>query len=116
MRLNSQRNSQRNDFDDFTRFLGLNGQRNMTPNCQNGRGSVGNCAQNGYPSGAKCNIEGDGLTVGRSLAMVYSPLQAFKSIYDPEIALINGTVFEELNKPFLRSSCRGVNDKGEGCF
>ena len=117
MRLNSQRNIQRTDFDDFTKFLGLNWQRNMTPNCQNGRGSVENCTQNRYSSGARCDVyEREGQTAGKSLAMVYAVMQSYQNIYDPEIALINGTIFEELNKPFLRSSCRGTNDKGEGCF
>lgn len=116
MRLNSQRNIQRTDFDDFTKFLGLNGQRNMTSNCQNGRGSVENSTQRDYPSGAKCTIGENDITSGRSLAMVYAPKQSFVKIYDPEIALSYGTIFEELNKPFLKSSCRGTNDKGEGCF
>lgn len=119
MRLNSQRNSQKSDFDDFTRFLGLNGQRNMSMNTQNVRGSVGNCAQNGYVSGAKCDISNDNREAHegkRSLAMVYPIKQDYIGIYDPEIALINGTIFEELYKPFLRGSCRGANDKGEGCF
>ena len=117
MRLNSQRNSQRTDFDDFTRFLGLSGQRNLTQNCQNSRGSVENCTQNGYSSGAKCDIpEREQRMTEKSLAMVYAVLQSYQNIYDPEIALINGTIFEELNKPFLKSSCRGANDKGEGCF
>ncbi|MBQ8162851.1 MAG: spore coat associated protein CotJA [Clostridia bacterium] len=41
----------------------------------------------------------------RPLAMVYAEKQEFCSIYDPEIALINGTIFEELNLPFYHSKC-----------
>ena len=36
---------------------------------------------------------------GVQLAMVYSPEQAFRSLYTPERALLRGTVFEELDKP-----------------
>lgn len=125
MRLNSNRNNQRNDFEDFARFLGLNGQRGQNNNnyTQNTQRSVANStsyAQNGYSSEARCDVNTQN-SVGsvqnkRSLAMVYSPKQEFESIFDPEIALINGTIFEQLHKPFQRSSCRGTNDTGEGCF
>lgn len=37
----------------------------------------------------------------RSLAMVYAPHQCFTELYDPRQGLCNGTVFSELNKPFL---------------
>jgi len=37
----------------------------------------------------------------RSLAMVYSEKQHFSSLYDPKEGLCRGTVFQELNKPFL---------------
>ncbi len=37
----------------------------------------------------------------KSLAMVYSPHQKFHELYDPRQGLCNGTVFCELNKPFL---------------
>lgn len=116
MRLNSQRNSQRNDFEDFTRFLGLNGQRNSSQKIQNVQGSVENSSQTRYQSGAKCDLNEQGVTGAKSLAMVYAPMQAYRNIFDPEIALINGTIFQELHKPFLRASCRGTNDNGEGCF
>ena len=51
----------------------------------------------------------------KSLAMVYPERQMFQRIYDPEIALVNGTIFEELNLPFKKASCRG-NNFGEGCL
>ena len=35
------------------------------------------------------------------LAMAYVPWQHFQSIYEPDKALQVGTVFPELNKPFL---------------
>ena len=37
---------------------------------------------------------------GQSLAMVYSPCQDFKDLYDPTEALCRGTLFSELYKPF----------------
>lgn len=37
---------------------------------------------------------------GESLAMVYSPLQEFDNLYEPEKALCAGTLFKELEKPF----------------
>ena len=50
----------------------------------------------------------------RPLAMVYPEKQKFVKIFDPEVALGCGTMFEELYMPFNRGGCRGTN-KGEGC-
>lgn len=36
---------------------------------------------------------------GCALAMVYSPQQTFKELYDPMEALSRGTLYHELNKP-----------------
>ena len=35
------------------------------------------------------------------LAMAYVPMQQFDETYEPEQALDNGTLFPDLNKPFL---------------
>ena len=43
------------------------------------------------------------------LAMVYSPVQEWKDIYCSEKALMNGTLFAELDKPF-----KGYKS-GRGC-
>lgn len=37
---------------------------------------------------------------GYTLAMVYSPVQCFGNLYDLNSALMNGTLFKELNMPF----------------
>ncbi len=37
---------------------------------------------------------------GASLAMVYSPEQAFENLYEPDEGLVRGTVFIALEKPF----------------
>ncbi|MBO5286999.1 MAG: spore coat associated protein CotJA [Clostridia bacterium] len=48
------------------------------------------------------------------LAMVYAVKQCFRGTYDPGVALSNGTVFEELNKPFYPIGCK--NNGREGCL
>ncbi len=39
--------------------------------------------------------------VGYPLASVYAPLQEWRDTYDEEMALQHGTLFHELDKPFL---------------
>lgn len=36
-----------------------------------------------------------------ALAMAYVPMQKFKSLYELDEALQHGTIFPELNKPFM---------------
>lgn len=38
---------------------------------------------------------------GRPLAMVYSPVQEWQALYDNETGLAKGTIFKELDFPFL---------------
>lgn len=42
------------------------------------------------------------------IGMAYVPWQNFHSVYDPDKALMCGTIFSELNKPFLgkRGACQ----------
>ncbi len=42
---------------------------------------------------------------GVSLAMVYSPCQSFDNLHDPEIGIDRGTIFKELDKPFMPTPC-----------
>ena len=73
------------------------GHENM--NGQNaGNGIIGSKANNGNVNGAVAG-EWDCLNGSRQLAMVYAPCQAFKMLYSPEVALMHGTLFEELDKP-----------------
>ena len=69
------------------------------------------------PDAPSCNISKDrhmswGLE-GYPLAMVYAPIQCFKDVYDLDTALMQGTVFKELDLPFKGESvgkggmCRG---------
>ena len=52
-----------------------------------------------------CNMTNErrmswGLT-GYPLAMVYSPIQEFRDMYEIDAALRQGTVFKELDLPFM---------------
>ena len=58
------------------------------------------------PLGSTCPLDGTGgsfdeCLTGKSLAMVYSPEQAFENLYEPEEGLAHGTVFIALDMPFL---------------
>ena len=49
--------------------------------------------------------------------MVYAEEQAWRNIFDPELALVNGTIFSDLHKPFYPIACSGkANNFGEGCL
>ena len=65
-------------------------------------------AENGADSVLACNLSEDrhkswGL-VGYPLAMVYSPVQDFHKLYEMDAALKQGTVFKELDLPFMGMS------------
>ena len=47
------------------------------------------------------------------LGMVYAPLQSFRNLYDRETALKQGTLFSELDLPFLGESV--ANHSKGGC-
>ena len=53
----------------------------------------------GCSSAGACTSLHDPL-VGKPLAMVYSPEQAFDDLYEPDDGLAHGTVFRALNFPF----------------
>ena len=65
-----------------------------------------------HDDGDKCKRQTWGLT-GYPLASVYAPIQDFDKLYDLDVALKRGTVFEELDLPFMGESvykggsCRG---------
>ena len=48
---------------------------------------------------------------GYPLASVYSPIQTFRDLYEPEEALKAGTLFKELDLPFMAPE----EGKGGGC-
>ena len=84
----------RSDYQQFTDFLGLSQPRysKNTPQMAQELRPVNN----------------------RSLAMVYGEKQCFTKLYDPELALENGTLFEELNLVFYQTGCSRKNR--EGCL
>lgn len=87
----------RQDYNDFVNLLGINGQKQV----KNDTGSS-NLSDN---------------HIGKSLAMVYAEEQAWRNIFDPELALVNGTIFSDLHKPFYPIACSGkANNFGEGCL
>lgn len=48
----------------------------------------------------------------RPVAMVYAPMQEWCSIYDAEMGLSRGTIFAELDLPFV--GCRGCGGVKNG--
>lgn len=93
---------------------GRMGERNMGDasrrNCQNDNVSRGNRrSDEGLDGGCGDGVGGFGLH-SYPLAMVYSPLQEFRELYDVDVALGRGTIFAELDLPFEG----GMSGKG-GC-
>ena len=54
---------------------------------------------------------------GYPLASVYSPLQDWVEMYDLDTAFKHGTIFKQLDFPFMGGGCAGYGDKrtGGGC-
>lgn len=46
------------------------------------------------------------------LASVYAPLQSWRNLYDAEAGLSRGTIFKELDLPFLCGERKGGNCRG----
>lgn len=63
-------------------------------------------------NGANKSVSTWGLE-GYPLASVYAPLQSFDELYDKETALAKGTVFAQLDLPFMGESVyKGGNCRG----
>lgn len=93
------RGSNREDYEQFSKFLGLGNlgaRREEKPNVN-------------IPNSNTCSIKN-----GKNVAMVYPVNQEWCGIYDPDVALLNGTIFEQLNQPFYNTGCKS-NCK-EGCL
>lgn len=89
----SYRSSQRADYEQFAKFIG--GQH------------VTREASKAVPTMAYQPTE----CRRRPIAMVYCENQEWKDIYDVELGLINGTIFEELDLPLYKTRC----SKGRSC-
>ncbi len=62
--------------------------------------------QNGYPTPSPTEggemgdcMWGDATLNDKPLAYAYVPIQRWRMLYSPADGLMNGTIFEELNKP-----------------
>ena len=71
---------------------------NMSRNQMNARNMNCNCEVN-EPCDDDCNRRRD-ILQGVPLAMGYVPWQNFECTYEPAQALLAGTIFPELDKPF----------------
>ena len=75
-------------------------------------------ADNGHDHSHSCDGAHSGWGIhDHPLAMVYSPVQKWRNIYDNESALVRGTIFEELDLPFLGGWGNGKNNgcASDGC-
>lgn len=96
------RNSRRSDFEQFSQFLGMNADRRIPRDAY-------------VRSDLRSDMNVNSSSVRpreKSLAMVYPVMQSWQSIYDPEVGFSNGTIFEELDKPFYPTGCSGKNTEG----
>lgn len=60
------------------------------------------CGRNSYPYPPRPARPREAwATENFALAMAYVPMQHFKNVYEPDEALQIGTLFPELNKPFM---------------
>ena len=66
------------------------------------RGDLGQSCPSGCSRGA-CGGWG---VESHPLAMVYSPCQAWRDAYPPDVALSRGTLFSELDLPFEGGKCK----------
>lgn len=63
------------------------------------------CAEGQTVTAPSCAIAQDDVCDGVPLAMAYVRMQEFDNLYTPEEGFSAGTVFCELDKPFLRGGC-----------
>jgi len=77
-------------------------------------GSQGSC---GCDTEYGCGVmKGDTWGIGGyPLAMVYAPLQVWKDLYDKENALCRGTLFKELDLPFVGCEQKSNCSCDHGC-
>ncbi len=81
-------------------------------------GGVNGCGCDGGDSMSEGQIGnpypcGENGVEGRSLAMVYAPVQVWQNTYDPQMGLSRGTLFRELDMPFYgKQTSKGGNCRG----
>lgn len=83
--------------DDFMMRSERNVERSDMGSCTGGCGSESRQARWGI--------------LEKPVAMVYAPIQEWRSIYDAEMGLSRGTIFAELDLPFVGcKGCGGVKN------
>ena len=84
-------------------YSGVNNTQRMAPrysSCERGSAAYGERPMHTHIHGDHTHSDIK-LPMATSLAMVYSPVQVWRDIYDLECALERGTLFIELDKPLL---------------
>ena len=72
-----------------------------------GRGSQSRSGGGRYPAQEECGCRNSLEKIDQyPLAMAYVPWQKFGNIYELEEGFRAGTIFPELNQPFMRARCR----------
>ena len=79
-------------------------RRERTPMCEMGC-KQGNDKRIG-PRKYTCGQDNGYLQRTAPIAMVYSPMQKWRELYDPHTALMTGTIFKELDLPFYPTPCK----------
>ncbi len=79
-------------------------ERNERPSCGCGRGHSCPLSESRRSCGGGMS-RSYGL-VDFPLAMVYSPIQEWRNVYDEKKGLTRGTIFAELDKPLEGGKCR----------
>ena len=81
-------------------YGGMNNMQRMSPRYQGYENDSASYSRMGASHGGTMPTDLK-LPMATSLAMVYSPVQTWRDIYDLECALERGTLFAELDKPLL---------------
>ncbi len=63
------------------------------------------CVEPQTVTAPSCVIAQESICDGVPLAMSYVRMQEFENLYTPEEGFSQGTVFCELDKPFMRGGC-----------
>lgn len=79
-------------------YQGMGAMQRMAPGYNKQENDYSPYGRTGSYHGGKTQTD-IRLPVATSLAMVYSPIQYWRDIYDVDFALERGTLFAELDKP-----------------
>ena len=83
----------------------MNYKPDMRCPCQNRLGNAPRVQSVVDVGTGNCNIDPDCINAFPPV-MAYVPMQSFRNLFDPESALCHGTIFRELDLPFMGASQR----------